>query len=171
LCSRFQSRVFLVSSILPKLPTDVIGSVNPLQIWTAITAWIWIVGVAVLLVYGVGSFFILKRKMSGAAHVEANIHEAENIKSPFVLVVFKPRIYLPVGLSGQEKSYTILHEQTHIKRRDYIVKFGAYFVLCLHWFNPLAWVAFLLMNIDMEMSCDERVLKETGGLRRLLPPR
>lgn len=150
-----------VSSILPAAtPT---ASVNPLQIWTAIGAWVWIFGVAVLLIYGFVSFFILKRKMSEAAHIEANIYEAENIKSPFVLGIFNPRMYLPIGLSEQEKSYIILHEQTHIKRHDHIVKFAAYFVLCLHWFNPLAWVAFLLMGVDMEMSCDERVLKEMGG--------
>lgn len=149
-----------VSSVLPAATPA--ASVNPLQIWIAIGAWVWIVGVAVLLIYGVVSFLILKRKMSEVAHIKANIYEAENIKSPFVLGVFRPRIYFPVGLSEQEKSYITLHEQTHIRRHDHIVKFAAYFVLCLHWFNPFAWVAFLLMGVDMEMSCDERVLKEMG---------
>ncbi|MDD4075606.1 MAG: M56 family metallopeptidase, partial [Eubacteriales bacterium] len=150
-----------VSSIFPAAAPA--ASVTPLQIWTAIGAWVWLVGVAVLLIYGVISFFILKRKMSESAHSEANIYEAENMKSPFVLGIFKPRIYLPVGLSEQEKTYVILHEQTHINRHDHIIKFAAYFVVCLHWFNPFAWVAFLLMGVDMEMSCDERVLKEMGG--------
>ncbi|MCL2058262.1 MAG: hypothetical protein FWH01_04270 [Oscillospiraceae bacterium] len=150
-----------VSSILPAAETA--ASVNPLQIWTAIGAWFWIVGVAVMLIYGNISFLILKRKMNEAAHTEANIYEAENIKTPFVLGIFRPKIFLPIGLSEQEISYIILHEKTHIKRHDHIVKFAAYFVLCLHWFNPLAWVAFLLMGVDMEMSCDERVLKEAGG--------
>ncbi len=150
-----------VSSILPAAkPT---ASVNPLQIWMATGAWLWFGGVAVLFIYGVVSFFILKRNMREAAHIEANIYEAENIKSPCVLGVFKPKIYLPIGLSGQEKIYIILHEQTHIRRHDHIIKFVAYFILCVHWFNPLAWVAFLLMGVDMEMSCDERVLKEMGG--------
>ena len=150
-----------VSSILPAAtPT---ASVNPLQIWTTIGAYIWLIGVAVMVIYGVVSFVILKRKMREAAHIEANIYEAENIKSPFVLGIFKPKIYLPVGLSGQERGYILLHEQTHIRRRDHIVKFAAYFILCLHWFNPLVWAAFLLMGVDMEMSCDERVLKEMGG--------
>ncbi|WHH59313.1 M56 family metallopeptidase [Petroclostridium sp. X23] len=150
-----------VSSILPAAtPT---ASVNPLQIWTTIGALIWLIGFAVMLIYGVVSFVILKRKMREAAYIEANIYEAGNIKSPFVLGVFKPKIYLPIGLSGQERSYILLHEQTHIRRRDHIVKFAAYFILCLHWFNPLAWVAFLLMGVDMELSCDERVLKEIGG--------
>ena len=150
-----------VSSILPAAtPT---ASVNPLQIWTTIGTFVWFVGVAVMFVYGIVSFVILKRKMRTATHIEANIYEAENIKSPFVLGVLKPKIYLPVGLSGQERNYILLHEQTHIRRHDHIVKFAAYFILCLHWFNPLAWVAFLLMGVDMELSCDERVLKEKGG--------
>ncbi|MCL2154021.1 MAG: DUF4362 domain-containing protein, partial [Oscillospiraceae bacterium] len=70
---------------------------------------------------------------------------------------------LPGGLSEKEREYIVLHEQTHIRRRDYIVKFAAYFIICLHWFNPLAWVAFILMGVDMEMSCDERVLREMSG--------
>ena len=150
-----------VSRILPAAtPT---ASVNPLQIWITIGAFVWLIGVAVMVIYGAASFVILKRKMRKAAHIEANIYEAENIKSPFVLGVFNPKIYLPIGLSGQERSYILLHEQTHIRRRDHIVKFAAYFILGLHWFNPLAWVAFLLMGVDMELSCDEHVLKEIGG--------
>lgn len=149
-----------VSSVLPAATAQ--ASVNPLQFWISVGAFVWIVGVAVMLIYGVASYFILKQKMKQAAHVEANIYEAENIKSPFVLGIFKPRIYLPTALSAEERSYIVLHEQTHIRRRDHIVKFAAYFVLCLHWFNPLAWAAFLLMGVDMEQSCDERVLKEMG---------
>lgn len=150
-----------VSGLLPAATPA--ASVNPLQIWTTIGAFVWLIGVAAMVVYAMASFVVLKRKMREAVHIEANIYEAENIKSPFVLGILNPRIYLPVGLSEKEKSYIILHEQTHIKRHDHIVKFAAYFILCLHWFNPLAWAAFLLMGVDMEMSCDERVLKETGG--------
>src|SRR5690606_23560949 len=72
-------------------------------------------------------------------------------------------IYIPSGLSEEEKSYIILHEQTHIRRFDHLVKMVAFLILCVHWFNPLIWAAFLLMSADMEMSCDERVLKEMGG--------
>ncbi|MCL1804596.1 MAG: M56 family metallopeptidase, partial [Clostridiales bacterium] len=150
-----------VSSVLPAAAP--IDSVNPLQVWTFIGSWIWIIGIAFMLIYGVASFIILKRKMRSSAHVEANIYEAACIQSPFVLGVFAPKIYLPVGLSEHERGYILLHEQTHVRRCDHIVKFAAYFVLCLHWFNPLAWVAFMLMGVDMEMSCDERVLKEMGS--------
>ena len=116
-----------------------------------------------MVIYGVASYIILKRNMQSAVCVEGNIYEAGNIKSPFVLGIFHARIYLPVGLDENAREYILLHEQTHIKRCDHIIKLIAYFILCLHWFNPLAWVAFLLMSIDMEMSCDERVLKEIGG--------
>jgi beta-lactamase regulating signal transducer with metallopeptidase domain len=149
-----------VSSILPAAAPA--ASVNPLQIWTTIGAFIWFVVAAAMIIYGMVSFVILKRKTRKAAQIEANIYEAKYINSPFVLGVFNPGIYLPTGLSGKEKSYVILHEQTHIRRRDHIIKFVAYFILCLHWFNPLVWAAFLLMGADMEMSCDERVLKEMG---------
>jgi len=94
---------------------------------------------------------------------ETNIYEADNIKSPFVLGLISPKIFLPVGLSEHERRYILLHEQTHIRRYDHILKFVAYFILCLHWFNPLAWLAFWLMGADMEMSCDERVIKELGN--------
>jgi len=155
---------FMNNAVSGVLPAPVLGdSVNPLQIWTAIGAYVWLAGITVMVAYGVISYFVLKHKMRNAACVEANIYEANNIKSPFVLGFFSPKIYLPFGLSEKERGYILLHEQTHIRRRDHIVKFMAYFVLCLHWFNPLAWVAFLLMGVDMEMSCDERVLKEMGG--------
>lgn len=150
-----------VSRILPAASPA--ASVNPLQVWTAIGTFIWLMGFVVMLIYGLTSFAILKRKMQEAAHFEENIYEAINIKSPFVLGVFKPKIYLPMGLSGQERSYILLHEQTHIRRRDHLVKFLSYFLLCLHWFNPLVWAAFLLMGRDMELSCDERVLQEIGS--------
>jgi beta-lactamase regulating signal transducer with metallopeptidase domain len=76
--------------------------------------------------------------------------------------MFRPKIYIPSGLSAEERRYIVLHEQTHIKRHDHIIKMVAYLVLCLHWFNPFAWAAFLLMGADQEMSCDERVMKELG---------
>ncbi|MDR1736565.1 MAG: M56 family metallopeptidase [Oscillospiraceae bacterium] len=139
------------------------ASANPLQIWAAVGAYVWLIGALALLGYGAASYILLKRKMRASVCAQANIYKAENIKSPFVLGIFRPKIYLPSGLDAQECRYIILHEQTHIRRRDHIVKFFAYFILCLHWFNPLAWAAFWLMGADMEMSCDERVLKTMGG--------
>ena len=150
-----------ISGVLPAAaPTD---SVNPLQIWTTVGTYVWLAGVAAMLIFGVISYLLLKRKMRAAIRTEDNIYESDAVQSPFVLGALKPKIYIPHNLSEQERGYIIFHEQTHIRRRDHIVKFAAYFILCLHWFNPLAWAAFLLMSVDMEMSCDERVLKEMGG--------
>jgi len=150
-----------VSGLLPAAAP--VAGINPLQVWTAVGAYVWITGVAVLLTYSIISYYSLKRKVASAIHLEDNIYIGLNIRSPFILGVLKPGIYIPTGLSEQEHECIIRHEQTHIKRRDHIVKLAAYFALCLHWFNPLAWAAFILMSADMEMSCDERVLKELGA--------
>lgn len=150
-----------VSAVLPAA-TPAVGA-NPLQIWIAIGSYIWILGIAAMLVYSVLSIVLVKHRLRSASHIEGNLYEADNLKTPFVLGLFSPKIYIPAGLSEEERRYIVLHEQTHIRRHDHIVKMFAYFVLCLHWFNPLAWIAFILMGADMEMSCDERVMKELGG--------
>lgn len=150
-----------VSAALPTAASAV--SANPLQLWLAAGSCIWIFGIAMMLIYSLVSIVMLKRRIRGAVNVEDNIYEAAGLKTPFVMGLFRPKIYIPAGLSGEERSYIVLHEQTHIRRRDHIIKMLAYFVLCLHWFNPLVWAAFILMGADMEMSCDERVMKELGG--------
>ena len=151
----------VVSSVLPAATPA--ASVNPVQVWLTVGAYLWFAGMAIMLIYSVVSMVLLKRRLNGAVLIEDNIYRAENLKTPFVLGLFRPKIYIPAGLTEEENRYIILHERTHIRRHDHVVKPLAYFILCLHWFNPLAWAAFLLMSADMEMSCDERVLKEIGG--------
>jgi len=133
------------------------------NVWLMFGSYLWIIGIVVLLIYSVVSIILLNRRLHAATLIEDNIYEAENLKTPFVLGLFRPKIYIPSGLPAEEKSYIILHEQTHIRRFDPLVKMVAFIILCVHWFNPLVWVAFLLMSADMEMSCDERVLKEMGS--------
>ena len=146
------------------LPAPTIGaSANPMQIYIGIGALVWLLGIIALLVYSIVSILILKRKLRGAQLIESNIYEAKNLQTPFVLGLIRPRIYLPVGLDASERNYILLHEQTHIHRKDYIVKVFAFLILSIHWFNPLVWIAFMLMSKDMELSCDERVLKEIDG--------
>jgi len=135
---------------------------SPLQNLVAIATVVWLIGVALMLTYAVVSYLILTHKMRNATLLNSNIYEADAVQSPFVLGLLAPKIYLPLNLTDNARQYIILHEQTHIRRRDHIVKFVAYFVLSLHWFNPLAWVAYILMNTDMEMSCDEAILKTLG---------
>ncbi|MCL2249720.1 MAG: M56 family metallopeptidase [Oscillospiraceae bacterium] len=144
------------------LYTGITNAANPAIPWVSVGAYVWLLGLCVMALYGVVSYLMLKQKLRDYTHIEDNIYESQQIKSPFVLGIIRPKIFLPHGLSADEYDYIVLHEQTHIKRFDHIVKFAAYFILAVHWFNPLAWVAFLLMCADMEMSCDERVLKGMG---------
>ena len=136
------------------------ASVNPLQIYVEIGAYIWFLVIVSLLIYSFVSILILKRRLKNAKLIENNIFKAKNIRTAFVLGLIKPRIYLPVGLTKEERDYIIMHEQTHIIRKDHIIKMLAFFILSVHWFNHLVWIAFRLMSRDMELSCDERVLKK-----------
>lgn len=135
------------------------ASVNPLQIYLQIGAYIWILGIMALLIYSLVSVLLLKRQLKGALLIEKNIYEANNLKTPFAFGLFNPKIYLPVGLSKEERNYILIHEQIHIHRKDNIIKIFAFLIVSIHWFNPFVWIAFILMSTDMELSCDEKVLK------------
>ncbi|MEG0615377.1 MAG: M56 family metallopeptidase, partial [Oscillospiraceae bacterium] len=147
-----------------KLPVPTLGeSVNPMQILLLISSIVWISGVFVLVCYSIISYFLLKRKVGTAMLIEGNVYESEEISSPFVLGIIKPKIYLPLGLPAAQREYILKHEQTHIKRLDTLIKPIAFLVLSVHWFNPLCWFAFVLMSKDMELSCDEAVIKAMGS--------
>ena len=123
----------------------------------------WPAGAAVLLLRGAISHRRLRRRLVGAVRLEGNVCQADHISTPFVMGLFKPRIYLPSGLGEGERDYILRHERTHIKRLDHLWKLLAFLALALHWFNPLVWLAFTLAGRDMEASCDEAVLRRTAG--------
>lgn len=152
------------NAINPILPTPANGASddNPLLIAATIGESLWIMGIVLLLTYSIVSLLRLRKKLIGAVKLHDNIFLADHIASPFVIGLFRPRIYLPWTLSEREQGYIILHEQTHIRRFDHIIKIVAFAALCIHWFNPLVWVAFTLSSQDMEMSCDESVMKRLG---------
>jgi len=139
------------------------SSANPLQIWIGIGSYLWLAGIVVMLIYSTLSIVLLKQRLQSAVNIGENIYEANDLNTPIVTGLFRPKIFIPAGLTDEERRYILLHERTHIRRRDHFVKMFAYMLLCIHWFNPLVWVAFLLVCADMEMSCDERVMKELGG--------
>jgi len=124
---------------------------------------VWMVGAVGILAYSVFLLIRIQCSLVGAVHMRDNIYLADYIESPFVIGLVSPKIYLPSNLLKQELEYIVLHEQHHIRRRDHIVKWLAFLALCIHWFNPLVWVAFILSSKDMEMSCDEAVVKKLGG--------
>ena len=142
--------------------TDTTLTVTPFN-WMAAVFWVWLAGFVGMVLYGVVTYLMLKRKMSAAVLEKNNIYRMDGIPSPFVLGVLRPRIYIPTGLPDDMYNCVVLHEETHIRRRDYLVKFVAYFILCVHWFNPFVWLGFVLMESDMEMACDEYVLKRLGS--------
>ena len=124
---------------------------------------LWVVGVAAMLVYSLAQLIRLRRRLVGAIPLYGVLRLADHIDTPFVLGLFRPKIYLPSHLSPQEQRYIICHEQQHIRRKDPILRTAAFAALCLHWFNPLVWLAFRLSGRDMEMCCDEGVIRQLGA--------
>ncbi|ADY55591.1 peptidase M56 BlaR1 [Syntrophobotulus glycolicus DSM 8271] len=124
--------------------------------------YMWLFGFIAVVLYGFISYMLLKRRMRIATKVDGNIYETDRIKTPFILGFLRPKIYIPAGLAGSELAYILKHEQTHIKRYDYLLKPIAFFAVALHWFNPVAWISYILMSHDMELSADESVMKQAG---------
>lgn len=135
-------------------------SVRPLQVWGAVGTLLWLTGMGVLLLYGLASYLLLRRRMCRAVLLREDIYQSESVGSPFILGFLRPRIYIPYGLEEETLELVLAHERYHLRRRDHWVKLFGYLLLSLHWFNPLCWAAFLLMSRDMEMSCDEYVLAQ-----------
>lgn len=127
---------------------------------------LWLAGMAALLVHALVSAGRLKRKLATAILLRDNIYESEFVDSPFVFGVVKPNIYLPMHMDEGTAAYVIAHERAHLARRDHWWKVLGYLVLALHWFNPLVWVAYILFCRDIELACDEKVVKGLDGAAR-----
>lgn len=125
------------------------------------TAYIWLCGCIVLLVRNLFLIWRTKQTVLMAIRRKDNIYESEYISTPFVLGIVRPKIYIPFNLSEQEREYILKHEQYHIRRKDQIIKICAYILCVIYWFQPLIWFAYFVMIRDMEMSCDEYVLKNS----------
>ncbi len=126
----------------------------------------WVTGITVLVLYTVISFWRLRRKVSEAVIFRENIYLSENVCSPFVLGILKPKIYLPFKMDDQNLEHIIAHEKAHIRRKDHWWKPFGFLLLTLHWFNPLMWIAYVLLCRDIELACDEKVIKELGSEQR-----
>ena len=133
---------------------------------TSALAIIWVVGMAVLAAYTVVSYVRLKNKTGTAVRLRDNIWQSENVASPFVLGIIKPKIYLPFGMNEHEAAHVIAHENAHIRRKDHWWKPLGFLLLTLHWFNPLVWLAYLLLCRDIELACDQKVIKELSPLQK-----
>ena len=142
------------------------ASANPLQIWIPVMAAVWLAGAAALLLYSAVSYWRLHRRVREAVILRDNIYQSENAASPFVLGIVKPKIYLPYSVDGGSLAYVIAHEQAHIRRRDHWWKPLGFLLLTIHWFNPLLWLSYILLCRDIELACDEKVIREMGCEQR-----
>ena len=156
-----------VNPIISQFNTPMAGaSINPLQITIGIYEYIWIFGMIALALYTAISYWRLCRKVDTAVRYKDNIFQSENVSFPFVLGIIKPRIYLPFKMNGQYLEHVVAHEQAHICRKDHWWKPLGFLLLMIHWFNPLMWLAYVLLCRDIELACDEKVIKELGNEQR-----
>ena len=127
---------------------------------------VWIIGILLLATYTIISYQRLNRKVDTAVHYKDNIFQSENVSSPFVLGIINPRIYLPFSMNEQDLEHVVAHEQAHIRRKDHWWKPLGFLLLTIYWFNPLMWLAYVLLCRDIELACDEKVIKELGNEQR-----
>ncbi len=137
-------------------------SVNPLQVLTFVASWVWILGMLVMAVYAFLSYLRLRRKVAISMPVTESIYLCDDIDTPFILGIVRPRIYLPSTLGQEQVPYVISHERAHLKRWDHWWKPLGYALLTVYWFQPLVWVAYVLLCRDIELACDEKVIRELG---------
>ena len=136
-----------------------LASVNPLYVWTYLAGWVWLIGLAAMLLYALVSYLRLRRRVSASIPLRENIYVCDEVPSPFILGIVRPRIYLPSALDEAQRGSVLSHERAHLARRDHWWKPLGYVLLAVYWFNPLLWLAYILLCRDIELACDERVLR------------
>ena len=136
-----------------------LASVNPLYVWTYLAGWVWLIGLGAMLLYALASYLRLRRRVSVSLCVRENIYLCDAISSPFILGVVKPHIYLPSDLDEVQRQNVLAHEQAHLARRDHWWKPLGFALLAVYWFNPVLWLAYTLLCRDIELACDERVIR------------
>ena len=135
-------------------------SVAPLQVFIGIAGSVWLSGMVVLLIFALVSMIKLRLRVREAVRYKENIYICDAVKSPFILGIIKPRIYLSSAFNEEEMDYIIAHERAHLKRKDHLWKPFGYLLLCIYWFNPLCWIAYIMLCKDIELACDEKVIKD-----------
>ncbi len=141
-------------------------AVTPMQVFMGIAWKVWLAGVILMALYSIISFFLLRRRLREAVRAEKNIWLCDRVSSPFLLGLFRPRIYLPSDLNPDDKAYVLAHEAAHIRRKDHWWKPLGFLLLTVYWFNPLMWVAYVFLCRDIELACDEKVIKALGEFEK-----
>lgn len=141
-------------------------SANPTQIWSFIFSQLWILGVVIMGLYALISYLIVRRRVRPSIRVTGNLYLCDSIETPFILGIGKPRIYLPSSLDQTTADHVLAHELAHLKRRDHWWKPLGFLLLTVYWFNPVMWLAYILLCRDIEMACDERVIREMDAMEK-----
>ena len=149
----------VISGSLAPTPGD---SVNPMQVITTVAGYLWVIGMIAMLVYMLASYLRVKSKVAEAAKIEGNVYECDHIDTPFILGVIRPRIYLPSSMNEADRAFVIAHEQAHLRRLDHLWKPLGFVLLTVYWFNPLLWLGYILLCRDIELACDEKVIRQLG---------
>ncbi len=151
----------LVNPMLQQQFTPAPGaSANPLQIWTAVLSVLWLAGIGLMLLYTLVTYLRLRHRVRTAVLLSGNLYQSEAVSSPFVLGLIRPRIYLPFCVKEEDLAYVVAHEKAHIARRDHWWKPLGFVLLSIYWFNPVLWVAYIFLCRDIELACDERVIRD-----------
>lgn len=166
-----QSGIGALDDRLNPVIKDTVSSAQPseenvLQKAIDIASYIWLSGTLLLLAYAVINYLLLKYRVSSAIPCGNSVRKSERVDTPFILGFFRPRIYLPFGLSAETEECVVSHENAHIKRKDHLIKPFGYAILSVYWFNPLVWVAYILLCRDIESACDEKVIKDLSAEAR-----
>ena len=176
----FQSRVSLVpqsiaapTRITPILPDLSVSALEQPTVqaaapvrgiaWGQVLTVVWLMGVAAMAVYALVSYIRLINRVRVSIRIQDRLYLCDNVRSPFVLGIFRPRIYLPSDMEPQTTTFVLAHEQAHLRRGDHLWKPLGYAILCIHWFNPLCWLAYILFCRDMEQACDEAVIRNMSA--------
>lgn len=139
---------------------DVASSANPMQVVVFVGSILWLTGMTVMLLYALISYLLLKRKVQASVAMNDRVKACDEVDSPFILGIFRPEIYVPSGVSEKALELVIAHEEAHLKRHDHWWKPFGFGLLAIYWFNPLCWVAYILLCRDIEAACDEKVIKD-----------
>lgn len=140
-----------------------VSSVNPMQVVVSVLCIVWVAGILAMTLYAFISFVKIKRSVREAAILEKGIMECDDVKSPFILGILRPVIYVPSGMDSETLELVLAHEKAHMKRCDYIWKPLGYALLSVYWFNPLSWIAYILLCRDIESACDEKVIRDKSS--------
>ncbi len=135
-------------------------SANPIQILIGVASYVWIIGIALVILYGIISYTLLRLKVRDAVPAGNNIRQSEKISTPFILGFIKPKIYIPVNMDENNLQYILAHEKAHLKRRDHLIKPIGFALLAVYWFNPMMWLAYIFLCRDIELACDEKVVRD-----------